>query len=105
MFVQKYVRGGSAPTPPAGIAIPAPCIRIQSNLFRVFASLFAKRERVSGQRPENSKRKKMFAHFLQMSVYKKATENNNELVAFYLYFSFCVLCGRETFRFIHIDSL
>ena len=26
--------------------------------MRVFASLFAKRERVSGQRPENSKRKK-----------------------------------------------
>jgi hypothetical protein len=38
----------------------------------VFASLFAKSEWVSGQRPENlKKRKTCFAHSLQMSVFKK----------------------------------
>jgi hypothetical protein len=50
-------------------------VRILSTLIRVFASLFAKSEWVSGQRPENLKKRKMcFAHSLQMSVSKKVTE-------------------------------
>jgi hypothetical protein len=64
--------GGSAPAPPAETAVSALCIRILSTLTRVFASLFAKSEWVSGQRPENlKKRKTCFAHSLQMSVFKK----------------------------------
>ncbi len=43
MFVQKYFCGGFAPTPPAGMAIPAPCIRIQSNLLE-FLPLFLQKE-------------------------------------------------------------
>jgi hypothetical protein len=61
--------GGSAPAPPAETVVSARCVRILSTLIRVFASLFAKSEWVSGQRPENlKKRKTCFAHSLQMSV-------------------------------------
>jgi hypothetical protein len=42
------------PTPPAETIVSALCIRILSILYRVFASLFAKSEWVSGQRPEKS---------------------------------------------------
>jgi hypothetical protein len=45
--------------------------RSKQTLSSVFASLFAKREWVSGQRPENlNRRKKHVAHSLQMSVRK-----------------------------------
>jgi hypothetical protein len=45
---------------------------VLSTLIRIFASLFAKSEWVSGQSPENLKKRKMyFAHSLQMSVCKK----------------------------------
>jgi hypothetical protein len=64
--------GGAAPAPPAETAVSALCAGILSILVRVFASLFAKSEWVSGQRPETpKKRKKCLAHSLQMSVFKK----------------------------------
>jgi hypothetical protein len=69
--------GGSAPTPPAETVVSALCVRILSTLISVFASLFAKSEWVSGQRPETPKKgKKCFAHSLQMSVVKKVTPKN-----------------------------
>jgi hypothetical protein len=65
--------GGSAPAPPAETAVSALCVRILSTLIRIFASLFAKSEWVSGRSPENLKKEKKtcFAHSLQMSVFKK----------------------------------
>jgi hypothetical protein len=48
--------GGSAPTPPAETVVSALCKRILSILKKVFASLFAKSEWVSGQRPETLKK-------------------------------------------------
>jgi hypothetical protein len=50
--------GGSAPAPPAETAVSARCARILSILISVFASLFAKSEWVSGQRPEHLKKEK-----------------------------------------------
>jgi hypothetical protein len=47
--------GGSAPAPPAETTVSALCVRILSILLSVFASLFAKSEWVSGQRPEKPK--------------------------------------------------
>jgi hypothetical protein len=67
-----FLCGGAAPTPPAETAVSALCVRILSILVSVFASLFAKREWGSGQRPD---KKKIFAQTLQMSVTKKVTKN------------------------------
>jgi hypothetical protein len=50
--------------PPAETAVSALCVRILSTLINVFAALFAKSEWVSGQRPENLKKRKCVLHIL-----------------------------------------
>jgi hypothetical protein len=67
--------GGSAPTPPAETVVSALCVRILRNLIRVFASLFAKSEWVSGQRPETpKKRKKVFCTFSTDERFQKGNK-------------------------------
>jgi hypothetical protein len=58
------IHGGSAVTPPAETAVSALCVRILSTLIRVFASLFAKREWVSGRSPEKLNKRKKRLHTL-----------------------------------------
>jgi hypothetical protein len=54
--------------PPAETAVSALCAGILSTRISVFASLFAKSEQVSGQRPEKLTNRKMcFAHSLQIN--------------------------------------
>jgi hypothetical protein len=67
----QKICGGSAPTPPAETVVSALCVRILSTLMRVFASLFAKREWVSGQRPEKFKKRKRVLHILYRRAFEK----------------------------------
>jgi hypothetical protein len=57
--------------PPAETAVSALCIRL-NRPYQSFASLFAKREWVSGQSPENINKKKLFCTLFTEERFEKS---------------------------------
>jgi hypothetical protein len=80
----KKVCGGSAPTPPAETVVSALCAGILSTHIRVFASLFAKSEQVSGRHPEKLKKRKSVWQTLYIRALKKSNTKNFYIVNAYL---------------------